>query len=71
LVPRNAASAPRASFVSGTLGTFAAVLSSAGIALLAWSGFHFKLFDAVIAGRVRAGIGMVIAIVAAKKEYAL
>jgi hypothetical protein len=50
------------------IGAIAAVLNAASIALLAWSGFHFKLFDVVIKGPVWAVIGIVLAAVATKKE---
>ena len=46
----------------------AVALGGAGIALLVWSGFRFRLFDVVIEGFVWAGIGMVIAIVAVKSN---
>jgi len=49
------------------IGAIAAVLDAAGIALLAWSGFRFKVFDVVIAGPTWAVIGIVVAMVATKK----
>jgi hypothetical protein len=52
------------------VGAIAAVLNAAGIALLAWSGFHFKLFDVVIKGPIWAVIGIVVATVATKKKHA-
>ena len=53
------------------IGAIAAVVSAAGIALLAWSGFHFKLFDVVIEGPVWAAVGIIVAMVATKKKHAL
>jgi hypothetical protein len=51
------------------IGTFAALLSATGIALLAWSGLRFKVFDVVIGGPVWAVIGVVIAIVVSKTSW--
>jgi hypothetical protein len=53
------------------IGAIAALLSAAGIALMAWSGFHFKLFDLTIGGPSWAIIGIVVGLLATKKEYAL
>ena len=53
------------------IGAIAAVVSAAGIALLASSGFHFKLFDVVIEGPVWAAVGIIVAMVATKKKHAL
>jgi drug/metabolite transporter (DMT)-like permease len=53
------------------IGAIAAVVSAAGIALLAWSGFHFKLFDVVIEGPVWAAVGIIVAMVATKRKHAL
>lgn len=53
------------------IGAIAVVLSAAGIALMAWSGFHFKFFGVRIEGTLWAIIGIVVAVLATKKEYAL
>ena len=45
-----------------------AVVLVAGIALLAWSGFRFKVFDVVIVGPAWAAIGIVVAMLAAKRK---
>jgi len=53
------------------IGAIAIVLSGAGIALMAWSGLHFKVFGVRIEGTLWAIIGVFVAVLATKKEYAL
>ena len=53
------------------IGAIAAVLVAAGITLLAWSGFHFELFDVVIKGPMWGFIGIVVGLVATKKGHAV
>lgn len=53
------------------IGAIAAVLTVAGFALVIWSGFWISLDGVVIEGRYWALIGMLVAIVTAKKSFAL
>ncbi len=49
-------------------GAIAVVVGAAGVALTAWSSFHFRFFGVTIEGPSWAVIGMVVALLATKKN---
>jgi Na+/proline symporter len=53
------------------IGAIAVVLSVAGIALMAWSGFWLSLFGVFIAGPMWCLVGILVASLTTKREHAL